>query len=235
MSPIPASPEGGAQPFPSLAYEMRLWDAGYRFVAGLDEAGRGSWAGPVVAAAVILPANQPQLAKVLSGVRDSKTLTAARREMMLAAIENQALAWGVGAVPPSEIDSLGIVPATCKAMALALQALSTPADHLLIDYLSLPDIPLPQIRLPKGDALVLSIAAASIVAKVNRDRMMVDLDVQFPGYSFGQHKGYGTPQHQAALSSLGPCPAHRLSFAPLQRLAAANADRAVETEPASPS
>ncbi|MFN2220348.1 MAG: ribonuclease HII [Anaerolineae bacterium] len=235
MSPIPASPEGGAQPFPSLAYEMRLWDAGYRFVAGLDEAGRGSWAGPVVAAAVILPANQPQLAKVLSGVRDSKTLTAARREMMLAAIENQALAWGVGAVPPSEIDSLGIVPATCKAMALALQALSTPADHLLIDYLSLPDIPLPQIRLPKGDALVLSIAAASIVAKVNRDRMMVDLDAQFPGYSFGQHKGYGTPQHQAALSSLGPCPAHRLSFAPLQRLAAANADRAVETEPASPS
>jgi ribonuclease HII len=218
---------------PSLAYEMRLWDAGYRYVAGLDEAGRGSWAGPVVAAAVILPSNQPRLAAALSGVRDSKTLTAARREMLLAVIENLALAWGVGAVPPSEIDNLGIVPATCKAMALALGALSTPADHLLIDYLSLPELPLPQISLPKGDALILSIAAASIVAKVNRDRMMLDLDAQFPGYSFGRHKGYGTPQHQAALSSLGPCAAHRLSFAPLQRLAAGNANRAVETDPAS--
>ena len=233
MSPIPASLDGDAQLLPSLAYEMRLWDAGYRFVAGLDEAGRGSWAGPVVAAAVILPSNQPRLAAALSGVRDSKTLTAARREMLLAVIENLALAWGVGAVPPREIDSLGIVPATCKAMALAVGALSTPADHLLVDYLSLPDLPLPQISLPKGDALVLSIAAASIVAKVHRDRMMIDLDAQFPGYSFGRHKGYGTPQHQATLSSLGPCPAHRLSFAPLQRLAAGNADRTVDTDPAS--
>lgn len=233
MTPIHASPVGDAQLVPTLAYEMRLWDAGYRFVAGLDEAGRGSWAGPVVAAAVILPPNQPRLAAALSGVRDSKTLTAARREMLLAVIENLALAWGVGAVPPREIDSLGIVPATCKAMALALQALSTPADHLLIDYLSLPDLPLPQISLPKGDALVLSIAAASIVAKVHRDRMMVDLDAQFPGYSLGRHKGYGTPQHQAALSNLGPCPAHRLSFAPLQRLSVGNEGRTVDTDPAS--
>ena len=228
LSPSPAYPNGNAPPLPSLAYEMRLWDAGYRYVAGLDEAGRGSWAGPVVAAAVILPSNQPQLAQVLAGVRDSKTLTAARRETLLDTIEKHALAWGVGVVPPREIDTGGIVPATSRAMALALEALSTPADHLLIDYLTLPALSLPQISLPKGDALVLSIAAASIVAKVNRDRMMLDLDAQFPGYSFGRHKGYGTPQHQAALSRLGPCAAHRLSFAPLQRLVAENAAPAAD-------
>lgn len=205
---------------PSLTYEKRLWKAGYRHVAGLDEAGRGSWAGPVVAAAVILPPDQPELAEYLSGVRDSKMLTAARREMLLEAIEQHALALGVGAVPPREIDARGIVPATRKAMSLALGVLSPPADYLLIDYLSLPDQPLPQVSLPKGDALVLSIAAASIVAKVSRDRMMIGLDARFPGYSFGQHKGYGTPQHQTALASIGPSAVHRLSFAPLQRLAA---------------
>jgi ribonuclease HII len=207
---------------PSLTYEKRLWGAGYRHVAGLDEAGRGSWAGPVVAAAVILPPDQPELAQYLSGVRDSKTLTATRREMLLEIIEQHALAWGVGAVPPSEIDARGIVPTTRVAMSLALGILSPPADYLLIDHLSLPDQPLPQVSLPKGDARVLSIAAASIVAKVSRDRMMVDLNALYPGYGFGQHKGYGTPQHQAALARLGPCAVHRFSFAPLQRLAARN-------------
>jgi ribonuclease HII len=215
---------------PSLVHEKRLWDAGYRCIAGLDEAGRGAWAGPVVAAAVILPPHKPQLAESLSGVRDSKTLTAARREVLLDAIEQHALAWGVGVVSPREIDVGGIVPATCEAMALALQSLSTPADHLLIDYLSLPDFALPQLSLPQGDALILSVAAASIVAKVHRDRMMSALDAQFPGYGFGQHKGYGTPQHQAALSSLGPSAVHRLSFAPLQRLASAVSDPAAETD-----
>ena len=205
---------------PSLTYEKRLWEAGYRHVAGLDEAGRGSWAGPVVAAAVILPPDQPELAHCLSGVRDSKTLTPARREMLLEVIEQHALAWGVGAVPPSEIDARGIVPATREAMSLALGVLSPPADYLLVDYLPLSDQPLPQVSLPKGDARILSIAAASIVAKVSRDRMMVDLDARYPGYGFGQHKGYGTPQHQAALASIGPSAVHRLSFAPLQRLAA---------------
>ncbi len=214
---------------PNLACEKRLWEAGYRFVAGLDEAGRGSWAGPVVAAAVILPPDQPELGRFLSGVRDSKTLTAARREALLAVIVRHALAWGIGAAPPSEIDELGIVPATRRAMRLALEALSPPADHLLIDHLSLPDQPLPQMSLPRGDALVLSIAAASIVAKVSRDRMMVDLDTQFPGYGFAQHKGYGTPQHQAALASLGPCAVHRFSFAPLQRLGATDNSPAVST------
>lgn len=213
---------GAEQVLPTLTYENRLWDGGYRHVAGLDEAGRGSWAGPVVAAAVILPPDEPQLAKALSGVRDSKRLTAARRETLLEVITQHALAWGVGVVPPLEIDARGIVPATCQAMSLALTALSLPADHLLIDHLSLPDQPLPQLSLTKGDAHVLSIAAASIVAKVSRDRMMIDFDARFPGYGFGQHKGYGTPQHRAALADLGPCAIHRLSFAPLRALTAAD-------------
>ena len=181
MSRIPRTPMGDEPLLPNLTYEKRLWEDGYRHVAGLDEAGRGSWAGPVVAAAVILPPDQPELAHCLSGVRDSKTLTPARREMLLEVIEQHALAWGVGAVPPSEIDARGIVPATREAMSLALEVLSPPADYLLVDYLPVSDPPLPQVSLPKGDARILSIAAASIVANVSRDRMMVDLDARYPG------------------------------------------------------
>jgi ribonuclease HII len=203
---------------PTLEHETCLWANGYRHVAGLDEAGRGAWAGPVVAAAVVLPPSQPELAQHLAGVRDSKTLTAVRRERLLDTIRNYALAWAVGTVPPAAIDRMGIVPATRNAMSQSLQALSLPADYLLIDYLPLPDISLPQYNLTKGDARVLSIAAASIVAKVHRDRIMVDLGAQYPGYGFAQHKGYGTAQHRTALAALGPCSAHRLSFAPLRRL-----------------
>ncbi len=205
---------------PTLTYETRLWAAGYQRVAGLDEAGRGAWAGPVVAAAVILPPGDPDLADHLAGVRDSKTLSSARREVLLEVIQRHALAWGIGAVPPARIDELGIVPATRTAMALALEALSPSPDYLLIDYLSLPEIAIPQQGLPKGDAAVLSIAAASIVAKVSRDAMMVDLAGRFPGYGFERHKGYGTRLHQHALAALGPTSIHRLSFAPLQRLGA---------------
>ena len=208
-------------PVPTLSYETQLWAKGYRHIAGLDEAGRGAWAGPVVAAAVILPPEEPDLPQLLAGVRDSKTLTAARREELLVPICKYALAWAVGVVPPAEIDSSGIVPATRLAMTQALEALSSRADYLLIDYLPLPDAALPQYNLAKGDARVLSIAAASVVAKVHRDRMMVDLEAHYPGYGFARHKGYGTAQHQAALADLGPCPVHRLSFAPLQRLNAA--------------
>jgi ribonuclease HII len=204
---------------PTLTYETHLWAKGYARVAGLDEAGRGAWAGPVVAAAVILPPDDPHLLRHLAGVRDSKQLAAARREALLGVIVEHALAWGVGAMPPAEIDALGIVPATRRAMALALQALSPPADYLLLDYISLQEPALPQQSLPKGDARVLSIAAASIVAKVSRDRMMVELDAHFPGYGFGRHKGYGTALHQAMLAALGPSSVHRRSFAPLRRLA----------------
>ena len=195
---------------------MSLWAKGYRCVAGLDEAGRGAWAGPVVAAAVILPPDHLQLAEQLHGVRDSKVLTAARRERLLDAITANAVTWAVGVLSSAEIDRLGIVPATRLAMARAVAALSPVASYLLIDYLALPDVALPQYHLPKGDAKVLSIAAASIVAKVHRDRMMVDLDASYPGYGFARHKGYGTAQHRTALATLGPCPIHRLSFAPLR-------------------
>jgi len=214
-----ASEMGRENSPPGLEYEHRLWGAGYRCVAGLDEAGRGAWAGPVVAAAVVLPPDDPGLFQHLHGVRDSKELTAARREALLETIRQHAVAWAVGAVPPAEIDELGIVPATQKAMHLALQALSPPADYLLIDYLRLPEVSLPQTSMPKGDARILSVAAASIIAKVSRDRMMVDLGARFPGYGFDRHKGYGTAQHRAALDALGPSATHRLSFAPVERVA----------------
>lgn len=197
-------------------YEQRLWAQGYRRVAGLDEAGRGAWAGPVVAAAVVLPVNDSESFERLAGIRDSKQLSAAQREAWLPVIERYALAWSVGIVSADEIDALGIVPATRKAMALALNALSPAADYLLIDHLRLPDIQVPQYSLPKGDAQVLSIAAASIVAKVTRDRIMSRLAEQYPDYGFAQHKGYGTARHRLALQALGPCAVHRLSFAPLR-------------------
>jgi ribonuclease HII len=201
---------------PTLEYERQLWARGYRCVAGLDEAGRGAWAGPVVAAAVILPPGDERLRIELAGVRDSKRLTAGQRQHWAVAIEAQAIAWGLGTVPAAEIDTLGIVPATRKAMAQALQALLPAADYLLIDYLPLPDLPLPQQCLVRGDAGVLSIAAASILAKVGRDRLMIGLEASFPGYGFARHKGYGTAEHRAALARLGPCTLHRRSFAPLR-------------------
>jgi ribonuclease HII len=202
--------------YPTLDLERRLWTSGYLRVAGLDEAGRGAWAGPVVAAAVVLPPDNPKLAKCLAGVRDSKMLSAARREALLPVVEGQALAWAVGVVAPQEIDEVGIVPATRQAMGQALQALSPAPDHLLLDHISLPGVLLPQQSLPKGDARVLSIAAASIIAKVSRDQMMVKLNEQYPGYGFARHKGYGTAEHRAALADLGPCQIHRLSFAPFR-------------------
>jgi ribonuclease HII len=172
----------------------------------------------VVAAAVVLSPDDPALMERLRGVRDSKQLTPRQREALLGVIRECAVAVGVGAVPPDEIDLVGIVPATRRAMVQALEAISPPADYLLIDHLPLVEVALPQYSLPKGDARVLSIAAASIVAKVSRDRMMVELDGRLPGYGFGRHKGYGTAQHQAALAALGPSPLHRLSFAPVRGL-----------------
>jgi ribonuclease HII len=203
-------------PAPTLVYERRLWSQGYRRVAGLDEAGRGAWAGPVVAAAVVLPHQDSRLAQHLAGVRDSKLLVPGRRQALMDVIGEWAVALGVGAVPPAVIDAIGIVPATRRAMALALDAVTPAADYLLIDHLSLPDLSLPQEFMPHGDLNVLSIAAASIVAKVCRDRMMDRLEDLFPGYGFGRNKGYGTEQHQLALRTIGPSATHRFSFAPLQ-------------------
>jgi len=203
---------------PDLRWERDYWAQGYVHVAGLDEAGRGAWAGPVVAAAVILPADDPHLAEHLDGVRDSKQLTPARREVLYQVIHRVAWAVGVGVVPPARIDEIGIVPATRQAMREALAQLTPPPQALLIDALSLPRVSLPQRSLVKGDAFCLSIAAASIIAKVYRDRLMVELDQQYPGYGFARHKGYGTPQHRAALLALGASPVHRHSYAPVRRL-----------------
>lgn len=202
---------------PTLTTEATFWAQGLARVAGLDEAGRGCWAGPVFAAAVILPQLSDAPA-ALSGVRDSKQLSALQRETQFAAIAATALAVGVGRAEAAEIDALGIVPATRLAMRRALAALALAPQALIIDALRLPEIALPQQAFPYADALSLSAAAAGIAAKVSRDRWMVEVaEVDFPGYGFAQHKGYGTRQHAAALEQLGVCALHRRSFAPIAR------------------
>jgi ribonuclease HII len=203
---------------PSLELERELWLSGLLRIAGLDEAGRGAWAGPVVAAAVVLPPDRGNLQQVLEGVNDSKQLAARRREALFPLICRTALAVGVGRASARFIDVAGIVPATHRAMSMALCNLGVSIDFLLIDGLQLPQFGQPQRAVIHGDALVLSIAAASIVAKVSRDRLMVALGKRQPGYGFTAHKGYGTRAHRAALERLGPCAAHRLSFAPLRNL-----------------
>jgi ribonuclease HII len=203
---------------PNLSEEHALLAAGHTLVAGLDEAGRGAWAGPVYAAAVVLPLDRPNLAGLLDGVRDSKLLSPMRREALLPVIEEVALAIGVGRAEPAEIDDVGIAPATRRAMLRALSGLTVPVSALLIDYVRLPESDLHQRAFPEADLRCLSVAAASIVAKVARDRLMVQLDAQFPNYGFAQHKGYGTPQHRQALARLGPSPIHRMSWEPLRAL-----------------
>lgn len=203
---------------PSLVYEQRYWASGYRLVAGLDEAGRGALAGPVVAAAIILSPDGRHEALLAAGVRDSKQLTPQRRERLFGLICQQAEAWAVGLVAASEIDRLGIVPATQQAMALALQRLPLPPEALLIDCMYLPEQALPQQPIVHGDQLSLSIAAASILAKVTRDRMLISYESAYPGYGFARHKGYGTAAHRAALAQLGPCALHRCSFRPVREV-----------------
>lgn len=199
-------------PEPDLSFELALWKAGLTSVAGIDEAGRGALAGPVTAAAVILP---PELviAGYLKGVRDSKQMTACQRERMREKILQFAAAWGVGFATSEEIDHKGILPATRLAACRALEALTVPAMHLLLDYLFLPDNPTPQTALIKGDCRSLSIAAASILAKTSRDALMRELDLTYPGYGFATHKGYGTFAHHKALQRMGASPVHRISFA----------------------
>jgi len=197
--------------FPTLNFEQDLWKAGFIRIAGVDEAGRGSWAGPVCAAAVILPPD-PSLKQRLDRVRDSKLMTPLSREAWAPRIRAAAMAWGVGFASAQEIDALGILPATKLAATLALAALSLFPDYLLTDYLIFPNIELPQTALIKGDQLSLSIAAASVLAKTARDARMRELDGQYPGYGFARHKGYGTRLHQQAIRQLGFCEIHRKSF-----------------------
>ena len=202
-------------PRASLEYEATLWAQGYAHIAGLDEVGRGAWAGPVVAAAVILPPDLLACASLVGSVHDSKQLTPRQRTLLVPAITAVAIAIGVGSIPAATIDEVGIVPATRQAMRQALAALPSPPDYLLIDALRLPDVGIPQRPLIHGDALSLSIAAAAIIAKVTRDQTLTEMDVLFPGYGFARHKGYGVPAHRSALDRLGPCPEHRRSFRPL--------------------
>lgn len=203
--------------WPSIDEELAAWSAGRRSVAGLDEAGRGAWAGPVVAAAVVLPPD-PDIADRLTGVNDSKQLPARQRERLVEVIRLQAVCTGVGVVSAAKIDTLGIAEATRRAMQAAIDALPVEPDFLLIDYVRLSSSAIRQRSLPKGDARVLSIAAASILAKVTRDRLMAELARAHPGYGFEHNKGYGTADHRAALQRLGPCSIHRQSFQPVQGL-----------------
>lgn len=186
-------------------------------IAGLDEAGRGALAGPVVAAAVILPLHDaPRLAQ-LHGVDDSKRLTARQRERLFALIQQHALGYGIGQVDAATIDAIGILPATRLAMQAALAELAPRPDYLLIDgRIRLKQVPIRQEAVVRGDGRSLSIAAASILAKVTRDRLLVQLDAAYPLYGFAQHKGYGTELHRAMLEAHGPCPQHRHSFAPIR-------------------
>ena len=201
---------------PDLDRELKLVSAGHRFVAGIDEAGRGALAGPVVAAAVILPIDRFDLARALSEVRDSKQLSPASRQRCSENIREIAIAVGIGEASSSEVDDLGLLPATRAAMRRAVEALDPQPSHLLIDHLRILELELPQDPITRGDQSVLSIAAASVVAKVWRDQLMTELSKRYADYGFERHKGYGTELHRRALTRLGPCPEHRHSYAPVQ-------------------
>jgi len=201
---------------PSFAEEKNLAAQGYQLIAGIDEVGRGALAGPVVAAAVILPIHVDT--PWLNQIRDSKQLTPARRELLSHHIYEIAVSTGIGITPNNMVDELGIVKATRLAMKSAIEKLSPPPEFLLIDYMQLPGVPLPQAGITNGDALCFSIACASIIAKVSRDRLMVELDRTYPGYGLAKHKGYGTKKHLSCLCQLGPSPIHRHSFKPVRDL-----------------
>lgn len=196
-------------PFPTLEFEQNLWNDGFTRIAGIDEAGRGAWAGPVAAAAVILPAN-PFLTRTLNRVRDSKLMTPLARDTWAPRIKESAVGWGMGFASAEEIDTLGILQATKLAAKRALENLLP--DYLITDYLIFPEIDLPQTALVKGDQRSLSVAAASVLAKTARDALMRELDDQYPGFGFARHKGYGTRLHQEAIMKLRRCEIHRKSF-----------------------
>jgi ribonuclease HII len=207
-----------AQLVPTLDQESRLWRDGFRHIAGIDEVGRGALAGPVVAAAVMLPPGA-QLAGVWATVRDSKLLTPAQRQALVPQIQATALAWGIGSAAPTLIDQQGIAAATRWAMQQAIAALTPPPDYLLIDWVKLPGVKIAQTSLIKADRDIVSVAAASILAKVYRDELMIALHATYPVYHFHQHKGYGAATHLAALAEHGPCAEHRHSFAPIAQSA----------------
>ena len=200
----------------SCSEEEKLLAQGCARIAGIDEAGRGSLAGPVVAAAVILPHRIK--AKWAEDVRDSKILTAKKREVLFVNIKETAVSVGVGVISHKVIDNSGIVRATRLAMRDAVKQLQPQPEFLLIDYMKLPEVKLPQQGVVDGDSLCFSIACASIIAKVTRDGLMVELDGRYPGYGLAKHKGYGTSAHVECLWRLGPCPVHRRTFRPVTEI-----------------
>ena len=203
-----SGPEGSL-----AAFDRRKSGRGRRLLAGVDEAGRGCWAGPVVAAAVILPDGWCP-----AGLDDSKVLSARQRDHFHEQIQASALSWGACAVSSGEIDRTDILRATLTAMARAVARLDPTPDLVLVDGLQVPDVPVAAEALVKGDATSAAIAAASIVAKVLRDRVMAAWDRHYPGYGFASHKGYGAAVHRQALERLGPCPLHRFSYRPLKEM-----------------
>ena len=190
-----------------MRYENDLYSRGARYIAGVDEVGRGPLAGPVVTAAVILPADFDVL-----GVDDSKKLSEKKREELFDVIRERAVCYAIGMVDEKRIDEINILEATKEAMVQAVGGLSLRPDHVLIDALTLAEVDIPQTGIVKGDASSVSIAAASILAKVTRDRMMVEYDSRYPGYGFAQNKGYGTKAHYEGLDRQGVSPIHRRSF-----------------------
>ena len=184
---------------------------GFTVVAGLDEVGLGPLAGPAVAGAAVL-----RVGDRLPGLNDSKQLTPDQRLRLDALIRRRAVAWAIGSVGPEEIDRRGLTHARQEAMRIAVAGLGVPAEYLLVDAWDVPDLPLPQLCVVKGDSICASIMAASILAKVYRDGLMIEYDQQYPGYGFAGHKGYATPTHKRALRELGPSPIHRMSWAPIR-------------------
>ena len=204
---------------PTLELEQAISEElGLRLIAGLDEAGRGAIAGPVVAAAVILPLDEPHKLKKLHAVNDSKQIPAKQRERLFDLIIENALAYGIASSSAGEIDDWGIIPANVAAMQKAVSMLKPEPEYLLLDgRMRLKRLNLPQQSIIRGDGRSITIAAASILAKVSRDRLMIDLDKQYPYYQFAKHKGYCTTAHVAALAEHGPSSEHRHSFSPIRK------------------
>ncbi len=207
----------------SLFHERLYYAQGYEKIIGIDEAGRGPWAGPVSAGAVCLPVSDPKLSQKLKGVRDSKQMTPLQRTTLVDTIKEVAVAWGIGSASVEEISEQGIAPASRLAMRRAVEAAIADFDFepscLFIDSVLLPKLSqIPQVSMIGGDRRSLSIAAASVLAKVWRDGVMVEIDEKYPQYGFAKHKGYGTAQHHAALKQYGPSPIHRKTYRPVREL-----------------
>ena len=204
---------------PDFSREEKLLKKGYKYIAGVDEAGRGPLAGPVVAAAVVFLNDKTIKELIKKGVRDSKTLSAKKREYFYELIIEQSQDWAVGKVSEEVIDEINILEATKLAMRKAVESLKNTPDFILVDGINtIEDFPASQIAIPKADQFVFSVSAASIIAKVTRDKILMDFDKQYPGYGFATHKGYGTKFHIEMIKKMGPCKIHRKSFKPVENL-----------------